>query len=350
MLSYVLLSLLLAFGQAGQPFPIERIFTPTDPGGKYKHPAAIEELANGDMYLVFYGGSGEYEPDTAVYGSRLVKGSKTWTTPTAIAHTPFYTDGNAVIWQAPDGVVWLFYLTRYGETWSTSRIKAKLSRDGARTWSDSVMLTLDEGTMVRNRPIVLSDGTYLIPIYKETGADREATGPESTSQFLRFDPKTSKWSRSGAIKSKNGNIQPAPVEISPGHVVAYCRRGGGYGEGSSGYIVRGESRDFGMTWSEGIDTKFPNPNSAVDLLKLQSGRLLLVYNDSMIERVPLNAAISEDGEKSFPIRKILANGNTAFAYPYVMQAKDGKIHIIFTTEKRSIVNRIVVTEAELLAK
>lgn len=28
---------------------------------------------------------------------------------------------------SPNGTVWLFYLTRYGETWSTSRIKYKIS-------------------------------------------------------------------------------------------------------------------------------------------------------------------------------------------------------------------------------
>ena len=52
------------------------VFGPADPGGPYKHPAAIEELANGDLYIVFYGGQGEYEGDTAVYGSRLAKGRR----------------------------------------------------------------------------------------------------------------------------------------------------------------------------------------------------------------------------------------------------------------------------------
>ena len=26
------------------------------------------------------------------------------------------------VWQAPDGVVWLYYVVRYGDTWSSSRI------------------------------------------------------------------------------------------------------------------------------------------------------------------------------------------------------------------------------------
>ena len=98
---------------------IERVFGPEVPTGPYKHPACLTELANGDLYLVYYGGQGEYARDTAVFGSRLAKGSSTWTPPLAIARDPFRSLGNGVVWQAPDGVVWLFYVVRYGETWST---------------------------------------------------------------------------------------------------------------------------------------------------------------------------------------------------------------------------------------
>ncbi len=116
----------------------------------YKHPVSITELANGDLYLVYYGGSGEYGEDTWVRGSRLVKGTDQWTRPVVIADTPFRADGNGVVWQAPDGLVWLFYVNRYGKTWSNSRIKFKVSYDEAKTWSDSDMLSFDEGSMVRS--------------------------------------------------------------------------------------------------------------------------------------------------------------------------------------------------------
>ena len=38
-------------------------------------------------------------------------------TPVPLARDPFRSVGNGVIWQAPDGLVWLFYVVRYGETW-----------------------------------------------------------------------------------------------------------------------------------------------------------------------------------------------------------------------------------------
>src|SRR5258707_10314157 len=80
---------------------IDRIFGPETPTGRYKHPAALTELANGDLFLAWYGGDGEYAPGTAVYGSRLATGTARWSAPQRLAHDPFYSVGNPVVWQAP---------------------------------------------------------------------------------------------------------------------------------------------------------------------------------------------------------------------------------------------------------
>ena len=36
------------------------------------------------------------------------------------------------------------------------------------------MIAFEEGMMVRGHPIVLADGDYLLPVYHETGEDRDA--------------------------------------------------------------------------------------------------------------------------------------------------------------------------------
>lgn len=323
---------------------VERVFGPEVPTGRYKHPASIAGLSNGDLYIAYYGGDGEYAAGTGVFGSRLKKGAARWTPPEPIARDPFRSLGNAVVWQAPDGVVWLFYVVRYGATWSTSRIQAKVSRDAATTWSDAFVVSQDEGMMVRNPPIVLANGDYLLPIYHETGHDTEVVGADSTSLFLRFNPATKAWTPTGRIRSANGNIQPAVVELEPGHLIAYCRRGGGYGPTTTGYIVRAESRDNGATWTEGRNSAFPNPNAAVEFLKLRSGALLLVYNDSMTDRTPLAAALSTDGDRTYPIRRNIAEGRNSFAYPTGFQAADGTIHIVYTSDQRSVIHHATFTE------
>ena len=323
---------------------IERVFGPEVATGRYKHPACITGLRNGDLYLVYYGGAGEYAVETAVFGSRLKRGSDTWTSPQPIARDPFRSLGNAVVWQAPDDVVWLFYVVRFGETWSTSRIQAKVSSDNAETWSDAFMITLDEGMMVRNRPIVLTDGDYLLPVYHETGHDTEMVGPDSTSTFLRYSRKARRWTQTGHIRSRTGNIQPAVVQLTSQHLIAYCRRGGDYRPTKEGYIVRAESHDGGMTWSEGRNSAFPNPNSAVEFLRLASGALLLVYNDSMSSRTPLTAALSTDNDTSYPYRRNIAEGRNSFAYPIGFQAADGLIHIVYTSDGRTVINHAVFGE------
>jgi predicted neuraminidase len=331
---------------AADDVKIERVVG-TEIPGRYKHPASIEQLKNGDLYIAYYGGDGEYAEQTAVYGMRQKKGETKWSAPKVIADTPFYSDGNAVIWQAPDGVVWLFYVCRFGDTWSTSRIKAKLSTDGAETWSDSFFVALEEGMMVRGRPIVAPDGDYLLPVYHETGFDQEKVGADSVSLFLRFNPKTKKWSESTRIKSRVGNIQPAVAQVDGDYLVAYCRRGGGYEPVKDGYVVRSESRDGGKTWSEGKDSAFPNPNAAVDFLRLKNGHLLLVYNDNMNDRNPLTVAISSDGDKTYPNRRDIATGKDSFAYPYVIQAADGKIHLVYTSEQRTVINHAIFEESAI---
>jgi predicted neuraminidase len=285
-----ILSCALALGvfsapvMAADDIVVEKVIGTEKPGA-YKHPAAITELDNGDLYITFYGGGGEYEDESKVYGIRRAKGETTWSEPQLLADTPFQGEGNGIVWQAPDGLVWLFYVQRYGDTWSESRIKAKISEDGAKTWSDSMVLSFEMGTMVRGRPIVLNNGEYLLPVY----------------------------------------------------LVAYCRVGGGYEPSTDRYLVRSESFDGGETWKKGKDSQFPNPNAAVSFIKLQNGHLLLAYNDNMNERIPLTIAISEDNDKTWPHRRdIVAPGNT-FAYPMAIQAKDGTIHVVYTTDSRATV-------------
>lgn len=333
--------------QGGTDLVTERVFGPEVPG-KYKHPAALTELHNGDLYLVYFGGSGEYADDSAVHGARLRKGETKWSMPKLITPRPKWPEGNPVVWQAPDGVVWLFSVTRHGATWSTSRIAARISTDGAETWQEPVQLTTEAGTMVRGKPIVLAGGDYLLPIYHETGNDPEWVGPDTTSLFLRYEVQAKRWTPTNRIRSRLGNLQPAVAALSDTHLVCYCRRGGDYKPRSDAFLIRSESRDGGRTWSPGTETAFPNPNAAVDYLRLHNGHLLLVFNDSMRSRTPLTVAISTDNDKTYPHRRNLAEGPGDFAYPYAIQTRDGKIHVIYTSQRRTVINHAVFEESAIV--
>ena len=339
---------LRASSAATDDIKIDRLFGPEIPTGRYKHPACFDVLRNGDLYLVYYGGDGEYAESTAVFGSRFRKGEKTWSKPLKIASHPLGSLGNGVVWQAPDGLVWLFFVVRPGATWSSSRISAKVSSDGAHSWSDSFPISFEEGTMVRSHPVALNDGDFLLPVYLETGKNTEFTAATTCSFFLRFNPKTKTWKESNRIHSRLGNLQPSAVQLDDQNLIALCRRGGDYNARNDAYIVRTESHDGGLTWSEGRDSEFPNPHAAIDLIRLKNGHLLLVYNDSMNDRTPLTAALSTDNGKTFPHRRNLIGGPGDFGYPTAIQTPDGMLHVLFTSDERTVIRHATFEERALL--
>jgi predicted neuraminidase len=333
----------------GEGITMERVIGSEQPGA-YKHPATITELDNGDLYIAYYGGSGEYEEDTMCWGLRKEKGSDTWSEPIPLANTPFLGEGNPVIWQAPDGRVWLFYNQRYGDTWTEARVKGKVSTDGAKTWSDSFMLTFKMGMMVQGLPTPLENGTFLLPAYLETGHSRDGTAADTASLFFLVDPKTNTWKESGTIVSDKGNLQPQAVQLTEKHIIAYCRRGGTFDPWPDGRIIRAESHDGGMTWTKGEPSQFKNPNAAISFIKLRNDDLLMVYNDSIAERNPLTVSISMDSDKTWPYKFNIAESDLSqtFAYPSAMQSKDGKIHVVCTSNVRKTINHFTFDEKVIL--
>lgn len=341
------LSVILAGAATASDIVITHVIGPEFPGD-YKHPASITELENGDLYVAYYGGGGEYEDDSCVWGLRLPKGSEEWTTPEIIANTPFYAEGNPVVWQEPGGPVWLFYVQRYGETWSDSRIKGKISTDNAETWSDNFVVSYELGTMVQGRPEPLPRGGFLLPVYHETGHDWNQVGSDTCSFFLRWNPDDQSWTETQRIYSRMGNLQILAGTLRNGTMVAYARRGGGYDPIDDGWVVRSASVDGGRTWLSGQDSQFPNPNAAISFIALESGNLLLVYNHSMSARTPLVAALSEDDDQTYPHRRIIMGGDNTFAYPYLIQQRDGTIRLIYTTNHRTTIKMATFTEDAII--
>jgi hypothetical protein len=66
--------------------------------------------------------------------------------------------------------------------------------------------------------------------------------------------------------------------------------------------------------------------------------------------MPLTAAISVDGDKTYPYKRNIVNkpGDSA-AYPTILQARDGKIHVVYTSEQRAVVNHLTFDESAILS-
>jgi hypothetical protein len=311
-----------------------------------KHPACFRPTAQWRSLSLFFSGQEVNTTITAppFSGARLTKDGTPWSSPVPIARDPFHSlaPGSG---RRPTDWSGCSTFPRYGTHWADSRIAGKVSRDGARTRSDSFMVSGEEGMMVRGHPIVLHSGDFLLPIYHGSGRDTEKWDAHCTSLFFNSIRRPI-VEAGGRVRSRLGTFRPR--SNWPNHLLALCRRGGDYAGRPDGWLVRTESRDGGRTWSEGADSEFPNPNAAVDFIKLRNGHLLLVFNDSFTNRSPLTVAISTDNAKTFPHRRNIAEGPGDFGYPTAVQTSDEKIHILYTSDERTVIRHAVFAEAAIL--
>ena len=129
---------------------------------------------------------------------------------------------------------------------------------------------------------------------------------------------------------QRGNIEPAIVELKDGRLLMLMR------SGTRTCIWSSLSSDGGLTWSSPERTPLPNPDSAIDLLRLKSGRVLLAYNNSSKGRTPLAVAVSEDDCRNWRRARDLETGPGGFSYPAAIQSQDGIIHITYTYDRKGI--------------
>jgi predicted neuraminidase len=297
------------------------------------HASTITELPNGDLLAAWYAGAYEKARDVAILCSRLPKGSSEWTEAEVLAKDPEGSEGNPVLFVDPKGILWLFYVTMYGGGWDECKVKCKKSLDDGRTWGETQILRDELGWMTRNKPIITKSGSIILPIYDEAGCN---------SMMMISKDGGDTWRVSGHILSDPGNLQPAVVELKNGTLLAYLRTWAKEG----GCVWRSVSEDGGYTWSQAQATKFPNPNSAVDMIRCRSRNMILAFNDTFRGRTPLSLALSQDGGASWPFRRVLERGPGEFSYPAIIQSKDGLLHITYTY-KREAIKHVVVSEEGL---
>jgi predicted neuraminidase len=152
-------------------------------------------------------------------------------------------------------------------------------------------------------------------------------------------------------------------------------------------IYRTRSDDGGLTWQTPQATVLPNNNSSIQALRLQDGRLAIIFNassaadatgrrESLYEelddddasavatseapvpqrrsfwgapRAPLTLALSEDDGLTWPWQRHLETGdgwcmsnnseqrlNREYSYPSLRQTADGALHLAYTVFRQHI--------------
>ncbi|MHA8065320.1 sialidase family protein [Aquirufa sp. ROCK2-A2] len=331
---YILALMVLANGALAQIEKSEFIYE-TAPFPSC-HASTIEETPRG-LVAAWFGGTEERNKDVGIWVSRLENGK--WTAPIEVANGVQnkdirYPTWNPVLFQMPQGgELLLFY--KVGPTprdwWGMMR----RSNDGGITWSNAEVLP--EGILgpIKNKPVMLKDGTLLCP------TSSEDNGWRVHFEMTKDGGRT--WTRTEAINDGKefSAIQPSVLFLKDGRLQILCRS-------KNGNVLEAFSSDQGKTWTSLKATTLPNPNSGTDAVTLKDGRQVLVYNHVTKEsrewggnRSPLNVVISEDGQTWKEIAVLENTPKAEFSYPAVIQTKDGKLHITYTWKREKIKHVVI---------
>lgn len=309
------------------------------------HASTIVETRAGTILAAWFGGTKERNPDVEIYVARLADGA--WQPAMSVA-TGIQPDGtrlpawNPVLFQPKNGPLTLFYKVGPSprEWWGMMMT----SPDDGRTWSKPRRLAGGILGPVKNKPVELPDGSWLSPSSTEKKGNRWAL------HFERSSDRGRTWQASSPVESPEGidAIQPSILFHRDGHLQAVART-------REGVLASTWSKDGGKSWSVLSAIDLPNPNSGTDAVTLADGRQLIVYNHSAHSpgrsgkgfRYPINVAISDDGVRW---RKVLTLESkpldAGYAYPAVIQTRDGRVHITYTCDRKRI-RHIVLDPARL---
>jgi len=292
------------------------------------HASTLAETPSG-LVAAWFGGTHERHPDVGIWVSRQENGR--WTPPVEVANgveSPAvrYPTWNPVLFRPPEGPLMLFY--KVGPSPSTWWGMLKVSHDDGRTWSEP--RRLPDGILgpIKNKPVQLPNGDLLC------GSSTE--GPEGWRvHFERTSDLGRTWTRTPPLNDGKtiAAIQPSILLHPRGRLQALGRT-------RQGRLFEIWSRDGGRTWGRMRLSALPNPNAGTDAVTLRDGRHLLVYNHAARPNIrsPLNVAISPDGRRWFAALT-LENDPAAphgFAYPAVIQTRDGRVHITYTWKRQRI--------------
>ena len=331
------------------------------PNGGYRsgHGPALLELPNGDLLCVWFAGSFEGNADVHIVCSRLEKDSEAWTEPVDVSGDPERSEQNPSLFYGPDGAAWCMYTAQLDRQAGkdnmqfTAVVRCQKSTDGGRTWGPYETVFPEEGTFCRQPIQILSNGRWIFSNWLCTDSAEGLSGDPTAFRISDDQGKT--W-RTVMMPESHGHVHANVVELEPGHLVAFMRNREAY------RIHRSESFDYGETWSEPKPTPLPNNNSSISAIKLQSGPDPQPGKAAWPGlRCPVAVALSEDGGLTFPIIRWMERGegyigdenktnNKQYEYPYLMQTKDGMIHLAYAAWTRDAMKYVRFTEEDVLGE
>ena len=355
------------------------------------HAASLVELGDGRIRAFWFAGSREGAQDVEIRSAVFDLSNESWGHEQSIANREDtqrsllrYVKklGYPVALRAPDGKLWLFYVTVSLGGWAGSSIAAITSNDDGATWSPARRLItapfINISTLVKGTPFLYSDGTMGLPVYHEFIG--------KFGELLRINVNGEIIDKQ-RLSSGKSTLQPVVLIKSPQQALVLMRRSGT----SPKRVIATTTNDAGRHWSRPIPTVLANPDAAISGVVLPNGRMLVVLNDIEEGRDALSLVVSSDGgttwktmyqledrrgqpadSTSYPQAAaesakatdtsiIDATGyaksaqrnkceeqkcSFEFSYPYLIQANNGDLHLVYTWN-RSFIKHVQFAQAWL---
>jgi len=305
------------------------------------HASTAYAHGRGGLTAFWYGGTREGARDVAIYQSRLDGGQ--WDQPRVVVDRKQMKSqlnrhirklGNPIVYQHPDGRLWLFFVTVSVGGWAGSSISMVESTDNGQSWSRARRLVtspfLNLSTLVKGSAFRYADGTIGLPVYHEfIGKFGEMLRIGADGRIL------------GKTRFTSGRhaLQPEIAIVGRERAVGVLR----YAGDAPRRVLYMLSDDAGRTWSQPQKIHLPNPDSAVDVLALGSGRLVGVFNDIEQARWRLVLGVSDNLGKDWRTVKVLEQQQDAndvnryqFSYPWMLRSADGDFHLLYSWNRTRI--------------
>lgn len=303
---------------------------------------SLEKTTGGRIYVGWVsGGTGEPRPENYNIVMYSDDDGTTW-------HDLFIirsTDSNANIndvhfWQAPNGDLWVFYVqSKNGNSFDGKSGVWAFIIDNPDAPINQLNLSqpkrLFDG-LLRSNPEVLPDGTWLAAP-NNFADDNYAIIYQSTDEGQTWTERSRAY-----IPDARSFDEVIIVQKEDGSIWLTFRA-------TVGQIVQTFSYDGGYTWEPSSYSGINNPSTRFQIIRLSSGNLLMINNDSPSSRINMTAFLSTDDGATWPYRLLLDTRSTT--YPDVRQSADGNIHLTYDVNRISSISTVIymkITEQEII--
>ena len=348
---------------------------PDVPFYAHNHQPSVTWCDNGDLLAIWFSANQENGRGMVVLQSRLKAGEDHWSPPTLFFKVPDRNMTGSSLFNDGHGMLYHFNGVEAAGDWQNLMVVMRMSKDNGYTWTAPKIIAPEHA----KRHQVISGTIRTSKGWLVQACDAGPEGHDGAAVLVSKDGGKSwedPWDgapkpefREGMVGTTVAGIHAGVVELKDGSWMALGRGNTIVTKNGSKRMPMSVSEDGGATWRYSA-SPFPpiDGGQRLVLMRLREGPILLVSFTDHPQRTPedergmvlkrkdgteyrgygMYAALSYDEGKTWPVRKLLSDGNERFldggawtgffvmdtshaeprGYLAGTQSSDGTIHIV----------------------